>query len=324
MTMEYYDNTRVSAAKNCLRMFFFRHVLHLVRDGRTKEALAFGGSWHNAMDVVWGLAHSDKTNQELAQMAGLAFDKKWQEEGFKSFFDMTPDEQNDLAPRTPGVAMEMLSHYIEQRRSFIRSTEVLSIERPFAVPLDPEDKSLRYIGRRDKDFRKDDGTIHCGEHKTTSWYLKAGGFRNEFIESFSPNSQVEGYIHSGYMDYGAAFRSVMIDAALVHKQVHDKFKFIPITRNLARMEEWRMDTLYWVDKIRENKQAWKSGQYAFPRNTSNCFSYGSPCAYIDICRFHQAPLDITEPPPGFVVEKWEPFNELNIAALGLEDEEDKN
>lgn len=325
-----YDNTRISAYRRCPRYYFFRHVLDMITDydGESVKGalpLAFGGAWHESMDVVWGMAASDKSDHDLGLHAYAAFVNKWKEWDLPDPDQMGIDEQEAFTPRTPGVAAEMISEYIKQRRPFLKKLEILNIERPFAVPLDQHRPDLFYVGRRDKDFRQEDGGIYTGEHKTTTWYAKATGFRDEWVQSFSPNSQVEGYIHSGHMDYGNDFKAVWVDGALVHKQVHDKFKFLPISRNLSRMEEWRQDTLQWVEDIETDLLRWKAGQPAFRRNTDSCFSYGKPCPFLDLCRFHEKPLEIDRdnPPEGFRTEHWSPFDELGLAELGLEAEDEQ-
>ena len=120
MTVSYYDNTRVSSAKNCLRQYYFRHIRDWVHEGNS-PALVFGLSWHEAMDVVWGAAHSTLSDSQIAAAAMDSFLKTWVAEGFPHWNDMTPEDEDRLAPRTPGVAAEMLSDYIAKRRPMIKA-----------------------------------------------------------------------------------------------------------------------------------------------------------------------------------------------------------
>lgn len=322
--MRYYDNTRVSAFKTCPRKYFLRHKLHWTPD-RTAAALAFGSSWHAAMDVVWGLIKGIKDNRELHQLAMAKFLEVWVDEGFPEWDDMDLDLQTRLAPRTPGTAAEMLMNYINQRREFLESVEVLAIEQPFAVPIDPEQPDLLYIGRLDKVFLHQ-GHIYVGEHKTTSDYSKTQGIQPRYIQSYSPNSQVDGYLHALHVLYGKKAKAVWVDAALVHKNVHNVFKFIPIDRQYAALDAWLHETLRWINRIEReegdynalDKDMEDNFMRTYMKNDQSC-NHWAGCTYRDLCKFWPDPHR-HDTPDGFIVKKWEPFKELEIDRLGLEDE----
>jgi hypothetical protein len=236
---------------------------------------------------------------------------------------MTPDDIATLGARTPFVAHEMIYEYILTRRRFLEEVEVLDIERPFAVPLTPDNPDLFYVGRLDKMFKKR-GDIHTGEHKTTSMYKANGGFKANFVDSFSPNSQVDGYSHAGHMIYGEEYKGVWVDGALVHKKVHDQFIFIPMERQFSQMDAWLWETLENVKAIEYNTEKLYNaaeGQFlaAFPRNTSNCQDFMRNCEYIDICKGFANPHQITETPMGFVEEAWSPFERLELEKIGLKE-----
>jgi hypothetical protein len=316
----YYDNTRVSSFRECPRKFFYRHVQHWVPD-TTGAPLVFGSSWHEAMDVVWQRLSSGSNldTNELAIEALRAFIDHWVSEGLPSLDEMGPEEIDRLGFRNPATAHEMLIHYIDERRSLLEGSEfeLISFEEPFAVPLDPEDDSLLYVGRLDKVFKLK-GRHYVGEHKTTAWYKKDGGFRYEFLDSFSPNSQIDGYLFAARMLYGKSLKGVWIDAALVHKTVHDAFKIIPIERLTAQLDSWLWETKYWIQQIDANKEADLSGDYmaAYPKNTQACSNYGG-CPYLDLCKMWSNPSE-KETPQGFRYDPWDPFDKLQLEKLGLE------
>jgi len=331
----FYDNTRLSAFKRCPRYFYFRHVRHWTPSG-TSAALVFGSSWHAAMDALWPILCSpDKfTNCELSSIADAAidaFDANWVENGFTSMKDMGPDEANRLTPRIPGVALEMLYEYIEARTKMLLSTdfELLAVEPPFAVPLDPDDETLFYVGRLDKVF-KYRGKIYVGEHKTTTAYKKDGPFRANFLDSFSPNAQIDGYLHAVHMLYGEKAKAVWVDAALVHKTVHDGFSIIPVERKFAQIDAWLWDTRRWVDVVETEAKIYEDiGQKAdnlpylpaYPKNTNSCMDYGG-CPYSSLCKMWGNP-EGQDCPSGFVEERWSPFDELKLSELGMKDAKDE-
>lgn len=306
MSMIYYDNTRISSYRGCPRQFFFRHHRDWLPEGAEKLDLTFGQAWHSAMNVVW--------NKGSFQDAMLAFTNTWIEEGL---LPPTADNYQIITQasdkKNPWVAMEMLQNYIKQRQEFINDCTEIEIERPFAVPLNLE-QTIFYIGRLDKIVKHRIQGRLVIEHKTTGWYAKEGGFRSDYIESFSPNSQVDGYIFAGNSLYGDGIKGVWVDAALCHKTVHDKFKFIPCDRQFAMMDDWLNDTIEWVNRIQTDLQRHSDGVHSFPKNTSSCNIF-SGCSYRNICKFVANPTASIQPPSGYRIEKWEPFDVLKIGQI---------
>src|SRR3972149_431749 len=327
--IRYFDNTRVSSYRSCPRKFYFRHV----RDWRLKGVaapLVFGSSWHSAMDKVWQLAKTPMSNSEVLVEAMRAFWENWEKEGAPPKASWSLETEEKFGARTPNNAAEMLVEYIELRRPWLKQIELLAVEKPFAVLLDAKDTSVVYVGRRDKDFRFED-FIYTGEHKTSTSYSIKDGFKNQFLDSFSPNSQIDGYIHAGHMDYGADYRGVWIDAALVHKKVRS-FKIIQISRMTTMLDSWLHDTRNWIARLisdltsheiekMEAQGGYKPGfMRSFPKNTDSCFDFGSSCPYINLCKAWSNPAEHSEPPDGFIVERWEPFKELELSKIGLKEE----
>lgn len=325
--MRYFDNTRVSTYKECPRKFYLRHVRHW-RSAGTAPALVFGLSWHEGMDKIWGHANvSTISDRELRDIAMEAFLACWTENGFPSWDEWGIEHDQKFKIRTPGTAAEMFENYIDQRRKFIAENEVIAIEKPFVVPLSVDKPEIGYVGRLDKVFRAW-GRIHIGEHKTTSAYKKGGPFRADWMDSWSPNSQIDGYLHAGHMLYGDEMKSVMIDGALVHKTIHDGFKFLPIDRMITQLDAWLWETNYWISLIIGELEKYEDMPNAsrdtdvlrmFPKQTGSCNNFAG-CTYRNLCKSMANP-EQHECPEGFIVEKWEPFNILELGKLGLEDEE---
>ena len=317
--IQYYDNTRVGAYKTCPRMYYFRHVRHWRTKG-TSPALAFGSAWHAAMDTVWHY-HGTGTDANLLEAAITSWRDTMIEEGID--IDNPTYSLNNV--RTEGTALEMLATYIKRNARILNEIELIAIEQPFAVPLS-EAESPMYVGRRDKIFRHQ-GRINVCEHKTTSAYKKGGPFRSTWMDSFSPNSQVDGYSYATFLEYGDEFKGVWIDAALVHKTVHDGFRFIPIERLFSMLDAWLWETRGWIKKIQEDHDRLMTYLIgcetrpeflpAFAKNTDNCAMYAG-CSYKNLCRFLTNPASQIEPPEGFIEEKWSPFDILQLERIGLD------
>jgi len=324
MRDRFYDNTRISDFRTCPRKYYFRHALDWTYAGWT-AALVFGSSWHEAMDTLWARLNSDNAQdlgtEDVVREAYDAFLTCWMENNGPDPSDMDPDQIKQLEPRTPMIALEMLYEYVLERREFIEKCELIAIEQPFAVPLDPTDDTLFYVGRLDKvvEYR---GEVLVIEHKTTSLYRKDGPFRSTFVDSFSPNSQIDGYLHAIHSLYGKEAKAVWVDAALVHKKVHDGFKFIPIERQIGQLESWLWSTRYWIDRMEMNWHAHDgmngSSPYmpAFPQDPARCQDFARNCPYMDLCKAWSNPTDKALP-PGYAEEVWSPFDRLELEKIGL-------
>ena len=323
--MKYFDNTRIATYKKCPRKFYFRHRRHFTTSG-VSAALAFGSSWHEGMDVIWSLYTKDNTEPDprhAVTLAHMAFVEKWQEEGMPDHNDMTA--MSSLGARTPGNAMEMLWNYIEQRKTFMSQCTLIACERPFAVPIYPDNTEIFYIGRLDKVVRYED-RILCIEHKTTSMYSKDYGIRQLYLDTYSPNAQIDGYLHAIHTLYGQDAKAVWVDIALVHKQNHDVFKFLPIEKQFTMIDVWLDETQQWIERIMKDDWALSkespdaSIMHAFPKNDAACFDFGSMCIYRDLCAYCPNPIGI-ECPQNFIEKKWEPFSVLKLEKIGLSREE---
>ena len=324
MNQVYYDNSQLSAFKECPRKYYLRHVLGWTGTG-TSMPLAFGSCWHAAMDALWGGYSSRTSDSNLLIDAAKAFNTTWVENGLPPTSGLTPDMLEKWGARTPYVAMEMLYSYLEKRKATFDnpSFELESVEQPFAVPIYPNRSDVWYIGKLDKTFLLNGSRI-IGEHKTTSEYKIDGGFKSTWLDSWSPSSQIEGYMYAGNLYFDGGVRYVWVDGALVHKKVHDAFKFIPIAANLSSLDGWLWEVRNWIEEVNIEKDKLANGAdkgdylTCFRRNTDACTGKYGPCTYKNICSNIQNPAKLETPPEGYKVEFWYPFDVLKIDRLGGE------
>lgn len=311
----YFDNTMLSGYKKCPRFYFLRHMRGWRKDG-TGAALVFGSSWHAAQDVIWK-HYKNLSLRELVEAAKMGFDAKWEEEGFT--LELSVEALEQLGMRNPMVAKEMIANYIADREGILKEAEILAIEQPFAVPLpidNSSEVSVWYVGRLDKVI--DHNGKKVIEHKTTSEYAKASGFKTGYVESWYLDSQVMGYLYGAGLYY-SGLEQVWIDAALVHKTVHDKFRFIPVGHQWGMLESWIQDTKEWAARIlRDESRFAEQGSLAggvFPKQQDSCVGKYGPCPMLDLCRTQANPEKLAEPPAGYIVERWEPFEVLKLDQL---------
>jgi hypothetical protein len=266
------------------------------------------------MDLLWGCHSAGHSQETCIAEAMRAFEEVWTSNGYPlDDGSGLVSSYEGLEPRTPSVALEMFYGYYDRRNEFMSKAELLSVERPFIVPLDTEGK-IFYIGKLDKTIRYE-GKFAVVEHKTTTLYSKVEGIQPRYLESFSPNSQVDGYIFALKMLYGDQASYVFADIALVHKNWHDIFALQPMRKNDALLGEFVEDVHYWVSQI-----ASAAASTYWPKNTKSCFDYNSTCPYASLCRglnFDDIKARYAEePPPGYKIEIWNPVEELH---LSLED-----
>jgi len=315
---EYYDNTRISAFKKCPRYYYFRHIRHWTVD-KPAIPLIFGGAWHMAMEAIWPMLCDGAKQPDIIKAGFAAFIAEWTKRGMPHPDNMDYEMEKELAPRTPGTAFEMIMDYVANRIGKTRDLELISVERPFIVPLDPTDDSVFYVGKIDKVI-KQRGKVRAIEHKTTTAYKKDGGFRGTFVDGFSPNSQVDGYLYALHMLWPNQVQGVWIDAALVHR-TETGFLFIPIEKQQNQLNSWLWETNYWISQIQAHTEALAAcsadDQFlaSFPKQTGSCQDFNKNCEYHDICRFKPNPATIAAPPAGFHEEPWNPLHETGAEKL---------
>lgn len=318
-----YDNTRIQDFRRCPRYYFFRHIRGWKRSGELATALAFGSAWHESMDVVWKMVSSDGSadSQQVVDAAYAAWVNKWVESGMPEPDELDSELATQLMPRVPPVALDMLYAYVSRRWSAIKQVKIIDVERPFAVPLTPDDPTLFYIGRMDKIVDPGNGAVRVIEHKTTTMSKGYGRgsepkIRPIYLDSYSPNSQVDGYLFALNLLYESYQRfEVWVDAALVHKSGED-FQFIPLEKQVAHLDSWLNDTHYWIANIEgETRKVLDHSPKdrvlaAFPKNTSSCLDYNRTCPYLDLCKARPNPLSWTEAPNGYVTDFWNPLDHI--------------
>lgn len=300
---KFVDNTMLSAYKDCPRKYQLRHRLHW-RSVGTSLPLIFGLSWHEAQDVIWSY-YGKVPLKELPDYAFAKFCEMWEKEGMP--VNMSVEQIEAFNPRTPMVALEMIKGYINARGSMIERVELLAVEQPFAVPL-PGLDDFWYVGRLDKVIGYQNQTLTI-EHKSTTEYKKDGGFKTSYIEGWYTDSQVKGYEYGGALFF-PGMQQVWVDAALVHKTVHDKFRFVPVWHARPLLNEWIQDTLDWLDRIQKD-----IARDYFPKNENSCMGKFGPCPFLNICRTTSDPKTLGTAPEGYMVEKWEPYDLLHLDRL---------
>lgn len=276
----------------------------------------FGSAWHKAMEVIWAAISPPAiapSKEVVCKIAYAAFLKEWTDEGMPPPEEIDYEQEKEFSPRTPAQALEMIVAYVDQRYAHRADFELIAVEKPFAVPLNPDDPNLFYVGKIDKIVRRRNKVLGI-EHKTSTAYKKGGPFRGTFVDSFSPNSQVDGYLYALHMMFPDQVGGVWVDAALVHKN-EEGFMFIPVERQLQHLDSWLWEVREWIERVEADKieagnsRAASPYMKAFPKNTNSCWDFNSACAYLGMCKAWPNPID--KPiPAGFTAKRWDPLEHI--------------
>ncbi len=304
----FYDNSRLSEFKTCPRKYYFRYILQLVPD-RIALALDFGSAWHNGMDALYlTWEKSGGNEEETIQMAWNGFLEEWESRGHPRKIPINMESM--YLPRTPGVARELQVNYLKRWMSFLNEIEIIVVELPFAIPLDPDKPNLFYVGRIDKVARYAKKVIGI-EHKTSTMFSKADGIQTNVTDLYHNDSQIDGYNYFLWKKYREEFAATYVDLALVHKTHDDIFKHVRVNKDNQSTKVWLSDALYWTEKVDQaiDEDRW-------PKNApGGCRTVFGRCNYFSICPYYDAnKINLDEVPTGYKREKWEPFSFDELAA----------
>jgi len=323
------DNSTISCFRDCRRRALYRYVKDWTKDGPEPASLAFGRGWHNGLDALYKLYYttrdettklfkaewpkikaSDAFLETIADTAYKAFLEEWTDAGYPetpSFEDLAADPK-----RTPIRAKNMFIQYYLDMMHIMDGWSLIASEAPFIVPLDDTETKYWYGGRTDKIIASEEG-LWLVEHKTSSLYSKSSGFQSAFSDSFSPNSQIEGYMFAlhwlkarGEIKSDLPIVGVIVDAALVHK-VQFYFKRIPIYYDERLVTQWYEEVIQYVHEF---DQTLENGKWS--RNTDSCQGKYGCCQFVDVCRMypdHNPLLANNQPPQGFAERAWTPYIE---------------
>ncbi|KKN58690.1 hypothetical protein LCGC14_0549820 [marine sediment metagenome] len=301
LNLDFKDNSRLSEFKLCPRKFWFHYIQHLV-PAYPRYPLDFGSAWHKGMDFLYiNFFENGIRGIELGKIAFEGFLQEWAELGHPP--EIPIGDEVKFKARTPGTAREMFMNYVKTRTQWLETLELVEVELPFAVPIDPDKPNRWLVGRLDK-IIKEKGYHWVVEHKTNSLYSIEHGMQAGFTDMFDPNAQVDGYGYALKMLYGAKSMGVLVDAALVHKTHHDIFKFIPVNKAVGFASQWLEDTIYWWDRVEEAEE----GKHYARNCPSACRTVYGACEYKGICNYTTGHKDFDEAPAGYKFDKWEPFS----------------
>lgn len=278
----YFDNTRMSAFRKCPRMFYLRHVKHLVPK-KISMAPEYGIRIHDVLKDYYADPSLDITELTLHYFAD------WEDNPF--------DEK-----RTKSNAVTIMRGYVKNYPK--EPWEVIANELPFELPLG-ETASYQFylIGRIDLIVQMH-GALYGMDHKTTT---RLG---DTYFNAFKPNQQIEGYLWGSKQMFGVDnVQGFFINAILVAK-TKTNYKRHLTTRTKAQIQEFEHHTLTWMQYIQDRIDLYQRYSHmrdvAFPMATEAC-SYFGGCPYKDACLAQLNPHVLETQ---YVEDPWDPRKEM--------------
>lgn len=343
------DASKLKTFAQCPRMYFYEYVLGWRLDGLNIH-LAFGSAWHKAMEYILLNGSETPTGVEEILRAqienGLTAGEAALEVlplytningAYQAFLDEfrkeIPEDMEEMySPKTSDRAALALLNYCLHRHD-LYDYELAEISGKKAVEIAGslmiQDILLTF--RIDALLRsKETGKIRVLEHKTGS----AG---------FNWAEQWELDIQMGLYNYvlGCMYPPEEKDCVWVNGNLFKKTKYVkssdkkdpfrhfelirqPVYKTNEQIMVWWANTLSKIVSIETEFSCLRKESEdnivmtSFPMREINCHAfYGRACAYKDFCVSWPNPLRrCEEPPPGFVVEYWDPM--LEEANINLE------
>ncbi len=302
-----HDSSKLSDANDCLRMYFFKHILGWQVDAPMHDAY-FGESFHK------GREHQLIHGYDDIQGAYDAFIKHYRKE-------FTEESDELYKPKTPINALNAFIRFFQERSSDLIDNEVVELdgskmtEISGTVPVD--EKRVLYYRMDSIMRRKEDGKIFSWDHKSTK------RFSRFWREAFHLGLQNGTYTHCMYCLFpiedvlgvefcGTTFEYLKKGSKARPAGFHISFERVPAFKTADQMNVWLwnivdlLDRLeYEMDRLSDCKDA-DTVMMAFPMNPGSCTKYFG-CAFHDFCLAWPNPLrQCDEPPLGFIQKFWDP------------------
>lgn len=287
------DSTKLQNYMTCPRQFFYEYVLGW-RQENTGHDLVFGESWHRAIEVLLNYGYNE-ASVNMAMERFLAY--------YRQFYD---DMTDDIYyPKSPGMAYQLLLDYCKRYgNSDPHDYQVLFTEVAGSVPVKHDrvlhfrlDCLMKEVKRNRYLFLEHKTTKMTGRMWEDQWLLSIQlGTYSHVLYSLFPPEEVYGGIVNG----------------AIFQKTKPGFIRLPIQKTMDQMNAWFDTVLYWMEMKDHDFELLKSASpddalmYCFRMNPTNCTKYRG-CPFLDFCQAWPNPLRrALEPPPGFVVERWDP------------------
>jgi CRISPR/Cas system-associated exonuclease Cas4 (RecB family) len=299
------DSSKIATFQKCPRLFLFQYLLGW-QSRYTNHHLAFGSAFHEAQEVLWSAVPN--VTVDVVKNAVARFEE--------SFDELTNfDDSAFWKAKTRENGAVAIVEYAFRYKEDFKNYEVLLVEKSGQVPTSEEmDMIVVKIDTIVRDNR--DGLVYVVEHKTAG---------QRPVDIWDVRLQINAYYHALNACYGPKeVGGVIVDVAIIYKPgtpagrkridltgTSNGFeRFLVVKDGLTMMDG--LDTINeWITKIKTSYAMLEVTQdpHTFPKCGEACYSYGSRCAFYDICSSAINPLELTIP-SDLVIREWNPLEEF--------------
>lgn len=257
------DNTALHAYMECPKKFEYSMLRNRRHKGPPSPPLAYGSIWHTILEAHYKTGGNESVVLDNAM-------EQWEPHSG------SPDDH-----RTLKRALTEYDNYRERwgatpsdeaKRGFgetVGTTEGVPLVE-LAVNVIWRGARHPYAGKIDRIFQLQN-QYYVEDHKTS------GQFGSSFFRQFELDGQMIGYTVVAGELIGVPIAGVRINAHICYKK-DSKFEREIITFSKERLDDWKENYNYWIDRINLDLAAG-----IFPRNFKACAGKYGMCPYAGVC-----------------------------------------
>lgn len=296
-----YDSTKIQEYLDCPRMFFYKYILGWKRDMDIANDLIFGKAWHKAKEILYQGGFSDANVLKAYQEGFLPC--------YRKVFGPETDEL--FIPKTPDLALAALAAYTMYPAN-MRDFDLFDIIKTEIAGFVPIDEETNIVYKMDLlARRKDNGKYFVMEHKT-----KKSSFSRTWTDQWEQSTQVGNYLHAlnmmlgpenveCVMVNGSAFLKTKFDFCRVEVRKTNDMMIEHLWTVRDHIDRMRLDLDLLLNTCKEEDRI----MTCYAKNPQSCTKYYG-CEMAAFCSSWPNPLQrCYEPPPGYVVDHWDPLAE---------------
>jgi len=252
-----HDNTMFSDLVRCPRLYYYRHLRGLRKNG-VHPALQFGALLHHGLDV-W---YTTRNGKDVL-------------DAMTSYPDFIEPEDDY---RTRARAILTITEYMTMFPT--DPFEVLHTELPYTLE---EPDGFKYGGVIDLIVRWN-GMVWILDHKSAS----RGG--ETFWAQFYLSPQMTGYTWAGTLLHGSKITGALVNQLLIHrvkKSPIEQFARRSFPYDDAHIAEWKQSVIDLYHEAHRRQILDRAGvqlDQAYPVNWHNCINKYGKCPFFNVCK----------------------------------------
>lgn len=279
----------MKAFKRCPALYNFEMVQHRRGRGLPTPALNYGSGWHNAMQYLY--TSPAVGYKELIDGCSDYVAERWSEttsvDDYRTFNRCMLEVEKYL--KAYGMPWEDTVQTLGWPSQPL--VEIV-IELPIPGARHPYAGKLDRLGTRSGQFITED-------HKTASQ------MRSDYFQQWETDDQMTGYAVLAGIITGEPINVVRINLHVIRKS-DSVFERRDIPFSPKRLEHWRRNYDYWLEKIEDEHHRAAAGMPAWEQNYSACSGKYGMCSYAGICTLdpdrRQYALE-----QDFDIQRWNPL-----------------